>query len=106
MKVKTFTGTHRAAVDKQVNDWLAESNVTVRKTNVALKPLRERGRDAIAGRTTTRRALAVAITGTTSRTIKRQNQIRPLGFSGLADHPATDPSVGAMPALAQRAATF
>ena len=24
MKVKTFTGTHRVAVDKQVNDWLAE----------------------------------------------------------------------------------
>jgi hypothetical protein len=27
MKVKTFTGTHRAAVDKQVNDWLAQTNV-------------------------------------------------------------------------------
>jgi hypothetical protein len=27
MKVKTFTGTHREAVDKQVNDWLAASNV-------------------------------------------------------------------------------
>jgi hypothetical protein len=25
MKVKTFTGTHRAAVDKQVNDWLAQT---------------------------------------------------------------------------------
>ena len=31
MKVKTFTGTHRFAVDRQVNDWLAKSNVTVRK---------------------------------------------------------------------------
>ena len=28
MKVKTFTGTHRFAVDNQVNDWLAKSNVT------------------------------------------------------------------------------
>ena len=42
---------------------IAKSNVTVRKTNVALRPLeRERGWDAIAGSTTTRRALAVAIT--------------------------------------------
>jgi tartrate dehydratase alpha subunit/fumarate hydratase class I-like protein len=42
MKVKTFTGTHRTAVDKQVNDWLAESNVTVRKTN-SPSSLLERG---------------------------------------------------------------
>jgi hypothetical protein len=43
MKVKTFTGTRRATVDKQVNDWLAKSNVRVHKTNVAFKGLRERG---------------------------------------------------------------
>ena len=61
MNVKTFTGTHRAAVDKQVNDWLTESNVTVVKTSTAFKQLRERGWDAVAGETTTRRALAVAI---------------------------------------------
>jgi hypothetical protein len=42
MKVKTFTGTHRTAVEKQVNDWLAESNVTVRKTN-SPSSLLERG---------------------------------------------------------------
>jgi hypothetical protein len=35
MKVKTFTGTHRFAVDRQVNDWLAKSNAAVRKTDVA-----------------------------------------------------------------------
>jgi hypothetical protein len=58
MNVKTFTGTHRAAVDKQVNDWLTESNVTVVKTGTAFKQLRERGWDAVAGKTTTRRALA------------------------------------------------
>jgi hypothetical protein len=62
MKVKTFTGTHRFAVDQQVNDWLARSNVTVHKTNVAFKALRERGWDAVAGKTATRRALAIAIT--------------------------------------------
>jgi len=27
MKVKTFTGTHTFAVDSQVNNWLARSNV-------------------------------------------------------------------------------
>ena len=62
MKVKTFTGTHRFAVDSQVNDWLAKSNVTVHKTNVAFKALRDRGWDAVAGKTTTRRAIAIAIT--------------------------------------------
>jgi hypothetical protein len=61
MRVKTFTGTHREAVDQQVNGWLAKNDVIVRKTNVALKPLRERGWDVVAGKTTTRRALAVAI---------------------------------------------
>jgi hypothetical protein len=62
MKVKTFTGTHRLAVDRQVNDWLEKSNVTVHKTNVAFKALRERGWDAVAGKATTRRAIAIAIT--------------------------------------------
>jgi hypothetical protein len=62
MKVKTFTGTHRLAVDRQVNDWLAKSNVTVCKTNVAFKALRDRGWDAVAGKATTRRAVAIAIT--------------------------------------------
>jgi hypothetical protein len=62
MKVKTFTGTHRFALDRQVNDRLAKSNITVRKTGVAFKALRDRGWDAIAGKTTTRRAVAIAIT--------------------------------------------
>ena len=62
MKVKTFTGTHRFAVDSQINNWLAKSNVTVRKTNVAFKALRDRGSDAVVGKTATRRALAIAIT--------------------------------------------
>ena len=62
MKVKTFTGTHRFAVDRQVNDWLAKSNAAFRKTDVAFKALRDRGWDAVAGKTTTRRAVAIAIT--------------------------------------------
>ena len=32
MKVKTFAGTHTFAIDSQVNNWLARSNVKVRKT--------------------------------------------------------------------------
>jgi hypothetical protein len=28
MRVKTFVGTHKEALDKQVNDWLAASNVS------------------------------------------------------------------------------
>ena len=62
MRIKTFTGTDREAVDKQINDWVAESKVTVHQTDVALKPLRERGWDAVAGKLVQRRALAVAIT--------------------------------------------
>jgi hypothetical protein len=61
MRVKTFTGTHRFAVDKQVNNWLAKTRVTVLKTNVAFKSLRDRGWDIVAGKATTRRALAIAI---------------------------------------------
>jgi hypothetical protein len=62
MKVKTFTGTHRFVVDRQVNEWRAKSNVAVRKTSVAFKALRYGGWDAVAGKTSKRRALAIAIT--------------------------------------------
>jgi len=39
MKVKTFVGTDAAEVDKQVNDWLAESKVHVRRTSTAFNRL-------------------------------------------------------------------
>jgi hypothetical protein len=61
VKVKTFTGTNPKAVDQDVNDWLAENNVKVRKTNTAFHRLRDKGEDAITGKTTTRRALGIAI---------------------------------------------
>jgi hypothetical protein len=61
MKVKSFAGTHRAAVDKQVNDWLTASNVEIAKTDVAFKALRSRGWDAVDGKTGDRRALAIVI---------------------------------------------
>jgi hypothetical protein len=54
MKVKTFVGTNAPEVDKQVNDWLAESKVQVRRTSTAFKRFRDRGKDAITGRTVAR----------------------------------------------------
>jgi len=61
MRVKTFTGTHRVAVDKQVNDWLAESKVHVRRTSTTFHRFRDRGKDALTGRTVTRHAVGIAI---------------------------------------------
>ena len=61
MKVRTFTGTDTAAVDKQISDWIAESKVRVRRTSTAFKRLRNKGKDAITGRTTTRPGVAIAI---------------------------------------------
>ena len=61
MKVKTFTGTDPSAVDRQLNDWLAENGVKVLKTNTAFQRLRDHGKDAITGKTTSRRAVGVAI---------------------------------------------
>jgi DNA-binding transcriptional ArsR family regulator len=61
MKVRTFTGTDTAAVDKQVNEWIAKSKIRVLQTNTALQRLKEIGKDVITGRTGTRRGLGVAI---------------------------------------------
>ena len=44
MKVKTFAGTDAPEVDKQVNDWLAESKVQVRRTSTAFHRFRDRGK--------------------------------------------------------------
>jgi hypothetical protein len=48
LKVKTFVGTDAATVDKQVNDWLAESNVQVRRTSTAFKRLKFKGKSTLA----------------------------------------------------------
>jgi hypothetical protein len=45
MKVKTFLGTDTAEVDKLVNEWLAETNVAVRRTSAAFHRFRDRGKD-------------------------------------------------------------
>lgn len=61
MRVRTFTGTDTAAVDQQISDWIAESGVRVRRTSTAFKRLRNKGQDAITGRTTSRPGVAIAI---------------------------------------------
>jgi Na+-translocating ferredoxin:NAD+ oxidoreductase RnfG subunit len=61
MKVKTFTGTDPSAVDQQVNDWLATNGVKVLKTSTAFQRLRDKGQDAITGKTITRRAVGIAV---------------------------------------------
>jgi hypothetical protein len=61
MKVKTFVGTDAPEVDKQVNDWLAESKVHVRRMSTAFTRFKEKGRDALTGRTVARRGVGIAI---------------------------------------------
>ena len=61
MKVKTFVGTDAAGVDKQVNDWLVESKVQVCRTSTAFHRFRDRGKDALTGRTVARHGVGIAI---------------------------------------------
>jgi hypothetical protein len=61
MKVKTFVGTDAADVDKQVNGWLAESKVQVRRTSTAFHRFKDRGKDALTGRTVARHGVGIAI---------------------------------------------
>ena len=61
MKVKTFVGADAAEVDKQVNEWLAESQVQVRRTSTAFHRFRDRGKDAITGRTVARQGVGIVI---------------------------------------------
>jgi hypothetical protein len=61
MKVKTFLGSDAEEVDDQVNAWLAKHKVHVCRTSTAFKHLRERGVDALRGRTVARHGVGVAI---------------------------------------------
>lgn len=60
-KVKTFLGSDAAEVDKQVNHWPAKSKVQVRRTNTAFKRFRDKGKDALTGRTEARYGVEIAI---------------------------------------------
>ena len=61
MKVKTFLGSDAEEVDSQVNAWLAKSKVQVRRISTAFKRLRDKGRDALTGRTQARYGVGIAI---------------------------------------------
>jgi hypothetical protein len=61
MKVKTFVGSDAVKLDKQVNAWLVESKVQVRRTSTAFKQFKEFGEDALTGRTVARRGVGIAI---------------------------------------------
>ena len=62
MRVKTFTGIDPTELDNQVNAWLAANRVVVRHASTALRPLRDRGPDALTGKTRTRRGIGLAST--------------------------------------------
>ena len=61
MKVKTFTGTDAAKVDRQVNDWIEKSGVEVNKTNTTIKQFTVKGEDQVTHKPVTRRVPAIAI---------------------------------------------
>jgi hypothetical protein len=61
MKVKTFVGNDAAKVDKQVNDWLAESKLQVGRTSTAFKRLRYIGEGSVAGLPPVRHGVGIAI---------------------------------------------
>ena len=61
MKVKTFLGSDAEEVDNQVNAWLAKSKVHVRRTSTAFKRYRDKGKDALTGRTKDRYGVGIAI---------------------------------------------
>jgi hypothetical protein len=44
MKVKTFTGSETAKVDKRVNDWLAQFGIKPHHTNTAIGQFTVKGR--------------------------------------------------------------
>ena len=61
MKVKTFLGSDAAEVDSQVNRWLAKSKAHVCRTSTAFKRYRDKGQDALTGRTQSRYGVGIAV---------------------------------------------
>ena len=82
MKVKTFAGTHRLAVDRQVNDWLAKSDGPPDQRR--LEALEEQGLATRGRQSDDAPSGGDCHNGLVQRRmIKLQNQIRPLGFLNL-----------------------
>ena len=61
MKVRTFTGSETAKVDKQVNDWLAKFGIKPHYTNTAIGQFTVRGEDQRTGKPVNRRVAVIAI---------------------------------------------
>ncbi len=61
MKVKTFTGSETAKVDKRVNDWLAQFGIKPHHTNTAIGQFTVRGEDQHTGKPVNRRVAVIAI---------------------------------------------
>ena len=61
MKVKTFTGSETAKVDKQVNDWLAKFDIKLHHTNTAIGQFTVRGENQRTGKPVNRRVAVIAI---------------------------------------------
>ena len=55
MKVKTFTGSETAKVDKRVNDWLAQFGIKPHHTNTAIGQFTVKGEDQRTGKPVNRR---------------------------------------------------
>jgi hypothetical protein len=61
MKVKTFTGSETAKVDKRVNDWLAEFGINPHHTNTAIGQFTVKAEDQRTGKPVNRRVAVIAI---------------------------------------------
>jgi hypothetical protein len=61
MKVKTFTGTDSKKVDSDINKWLADTKVTVVRTNTALKQFNVPMRSTATNKVTKKPVAVVAI---------------------------------------------
>jgi hypothetical protein len=61
MKVKTFTGSETAKVDKRVNDWLAQSGIKPHHTNTAIGQFTVKAEDQRTVKPVNRRVAVIAI---------------------------------------------
>jgi hypothetical protein len=61
MKVKTFTGSETAKVDKRVNDWLAQFGIRPHHTNTAIGQFTVKAEDQRTGKPVNRRVAVIAI---------------------------------------------
>ena len=61
MKVRTFTGSETAKVDKRVNDWLAKFGIKPHHTNTAIGQFTVKAEDQHTGKPVNRRVAVIAI---------------------------------------------